>query len=644
MCGIDGLANFHQEVSLEAYYPAHLRLRHRGKDGEGFYAIHQGTGGHYQGDDSPPVFRHLPHIQGLVSASLVLGHRRLSIIDLSSGGHQPMVDPTGRYVMVYNGEIYNYIELRQELEQTGCHFTTNTDSEVLMAAFAQWGPVGFNRLNGMWALAIYDTEARQLILSRDRFGIKPLYYAWVGNTLCFGSEAKFLLPFLPHPEMNENRAIEYLTQTLLDHLPETLFKGVFQLLPGHYAVFDRNGFSQNQYWALASGQTLLRGQPMPTYEEARSQLDELLTSAVALRLRSDVPIGSLLSGGLDSTTIVCIVRRLLDQQNAGNGFDFFSAVFHEEAYSERKYIEETVAQTHMPIHWIYPDPARLEATLPDLIHHQEFPFRSLAVYSQWEIMRAVSQTPIVVLLNGQGSDEIFGGYTAHYHALIAEYLRRFQPGNAWGEARQLSRAREIALVQLIGGALRELVKASPLAHLARQRRLPYLNRPYESPAGPQPNGDIFRRALARNLTYSALPEYLRYEDRNSMAFTLESRLPFLDYRLVEWAMSLPPEYKIKGVESKRILRDYARPFIPASISARSDKMGFVSPQEKWQRESLAPILDKVFRRDLQDQFSFLNMAACREIYRQYQSGTTNVWSWVWRLAGLAWWYDHWWNA
>jgi len=638
MCGITGLANLNQTMSLGDYYATHLRLRHRGLDDEGFFVVHEAGAGFYRGDDTIPEFGTLPHIRQVRAAQVVLGHRRLSIIDLSPGGHQPMCDVRGRYTIVYNGEIFNYIELREELEGLGHRFNTQSDTEVLLAAFAQWGPRGFNRLNGMWALAIYDASERKLILSRDRFGIKPLYYAFHNGTLYFGSEVKFLLPYLASLRINEARAMEYLVHNLVDHHVETMFEDVYQLLPAHYAVLDRTGLSQSAYWHLPDQQVEL------TLDAACEQLQQLLTSAVALRLRSDVPIGSLLSGGLDSTTIVCIVRQLLDQQDADNTFEFFSAVFKEESFSERRYIEDTVVQTGMPIHWIYPDPERLLETLPQLLYHQEFPFRSLAVYSQWEIMRHVRQTPTVVLLNGQGSDEVFAGYTAHHYALIAEYLRRVRPAKAWTETCALTKAREISLIQAIVGSLRELIKGSALKGLVRYRPLPYLNRPYRPATAGVWQHDVFRNALARNLTFSALPEYLRYEDRNSMAFTLESRLPFMDYRLVEWAMSLPLDLKVDRAISKRVLREMARPLIPLSVTGRRDKMGFVSPQELWQHNVLKSALDTVFEQDLCAIFPFLNNERTNRIYQAYQSGHNNHWTWVWRVACMYWWHRAWWGA
>jgi asparagine synthase (glutamine-hydrolysing) len=635
MCGISGLVNLKEAIPLSGYYPAHLRLRHRGADDEGFMVVRGANRQVCRGDDTLPAFNALPHIRDASAANVVMGNRRLSIIDLSPGGHQPMSDPSGRYTLVYNGEIFNYIELRQELEMLGHRFETQSDSEVLLAAFAQWGPACFNRLNGMWALAIYDATERCLILSRDRFGIKPLYYTLVGGTLYFGSEVKFLIPFLPTVRMNEARAMEYLVHNIVDHHAETIFEGVYQLLPANYAVFDRSGLTFQVYWQLPDHRISV------TLDEARDHLIHLLTSAVELRLRSDVPIGSLLSGGLDSTTIVCIVRQLLDHQEASNSFSFFSAVFAEEAFSERRYIEDTVAQTGMPIHWIYPDPERLMETMPQLLYHQEFPFRSLSVYSQWEIMRHVKETPIVVLLNGQGSDEIFAGYTAHYYALIAEYVRRLRLDRAWTESQALTQARDTSFAKVLAATLRKLFVVSPLRNLVRYR--PFLNRSYRPTEGWLRQQDIFHDTLVHDLTFSALPEYLRYEDRSSMAFTLESRLPFMDYRLIEWAMSLPAELKIDQAVSKRILREVAKPLIPPAIVARRDKMGFVSPQKQWQRGELKLALDAAFAQDLQMIMPFLNGNEAKGIYKEYQSGRNDnwTWRWVWRVACLTWWYRYW---
>lgn len=638
MCGISGLINLNKPVSLVGYYDAHLRLRHRGLDDEGFFCTLNGESHYYRGDDSIVDFNALPHIQQVNAANVVLGHRRLSIIDLSAAGHQPMCDVTGRYVMVYNGEIFNYLELRHELINLGYHFKTESDSEVLLTAFTEWGVDCFNKFNGMWAVVIYDTVERCLILCRDRFGIKPLYYTLVGDTLFFGSEVKYLIPFLSKLQMNEQLVMEYLVDSLTDHYFETMFEGIYQVMPARYIRFDSLGLYEQVYWQLPITDIKL------SLNDATDQLLSLLTSSIELRLRSDVPIGSLLSGGLDSTTIVCLVKMLLEKQGRTSRFDTFSAVFEEERYSERSYIEETIKQTDLPVHWIYPDPSRLSNTVTNILYHQEFPFRSLAVYSQWEIMRHVAETPITVLLNGQGSDEIFAGYHAHYAALIGEYLRLGNFSKAWRESQHLSAARGgHSLAVILGGIQQLLLALSPSKRLP-DKRIPYLAYSYRRYTDWKRQTNVLHNKLVHDLTFSALPEYLRYEDRNSMAFTLESRLPFMDYRLVEWAMSLPSSLKIDRGTNKLILRQTASPFIPKNVMNRKDKMGFVSPQEKWQISILKPQLDKLFCMDLQTIFPFVDGAEVQRLYTEYQSGRTDQRAWViWRLTCLTWWYRLWWN-
>ena len=641
MCGISGFINLQNAISTKHYYAAHRRLRHRGMDDEGFFVLANQTPMFCRGDDTIAEFAMLPHVNQVEAARIVLGHRRLSIIDLSPGGHQPMQDPSGRYTLVYNGEIYNYVELRQELSSLGHNFETQSDSEVLLAAFSEWGTNCFNRFNGMWALAIYDSEEKHLILARDRYGIKPLYYAIINHTLFFGSEVKFLLPFLPHLHFNEARVLDYLARYLVDHDTETMFEDIYQLPCAHYGVFDATGLTSRAYWSLPRHKVSL------SFEDACSQLHDLLESAIRLRLRSDVPVGSLLSGGLDSTTIVCFVQRLLNRERATNSFWSFSAIFDEEEFSEESYIKDTAEQTGLPVRWIHPDPTLLEETLPSLLYHQEFPLRSLSVYSQWTIMERVQQSGIKVLLNGQGSDEIFGGYTAHYSALVASYIQHGRFISAWQEARSFMDNRKVgplSVLQAVGHLLTQKLSSNTVS---KRRFYPFLQRGYQPCVEHRTQAsDIFDDALIRNLTYSALPEYLRYEDRNSMAFTLESRLPFLDFRLVEWAMTLPVDMKIKGAANKRVLRTVAEPFIPRSVATRRDKMGFVSPQYQWQHQELKRMFDQTFALDLQERFPFLDGTWIRTHYKQYQhdsAGDTLNGGIFWRLFCLVHWYKVWWT-
>jgi asparagine synthase (glutamine-hydrolysing) len=624
-------------VRIRSLIHSHKLLSHRGRDDEGFYVLDD-SGGHVLcGADTVSEMGHLPRVENFEWAHAALGHRRLSIIDLSVNGHQPMRSASGRYVIVYNGEIYNYLELRKELALRGHRFETESDTEVLLACLEEWGIDCQTKLNGMWAFAVIDEQESRLLLARDRLGIKPMYYTIVSGTLHFASEAKALLPLLPAVKMNEQRVVEYLVSNYIDHHEQTVFEGIHQLMPGHYAIWAEKELKIRRYWDLPQVRS------SESLGEATDSLAELLASAVDLRLRSDVPVGTLLSGGLDSTTIACLISRRRQPDRASAGYDAFSAVFEEESFSEKKYIEDTIDQTKLPIHWIFPRADMVESELRDLLYYQDFPFRSLSTFSQWIIMREIEKTPIKVLLNGQGSDEIFAGYTQHYYALAVQYFGRFELRNGWQLLSFLRTQRGVAPRTIA----RNLAANVQMALLNGRRSVlsspDYLNQRYKADVILPAADGLLDRRLAQNLMVTALPEYLRYEDRNSMAYTLESRLPFLDYRLVEWAMTLPADYKISTGSSKHVLREAARPLIPASVADRQDKMGFVSPQEVWQRNALRPLLDDAFKEDLQSYFPFLNAKRVRERYQRYQEKSENDWAWVWRVACLYWWHKTWWD-
>ena len=331
MCGISGFYSLDDEINLDKYYKAHSLLKHRGPDDEGFAVMVDHKVCHAKGDNTIEHFENLPGICSFGSSRVVLGHHRLNIIDLTWRGHQPINDEDGRFWIVYNGEIYNYIELRKDLENLGYSFESNSDSEVFLMAFKEWGVDSFNKFNGMWAAVIYDSKEDKLILTRDRFGIKPLFYFIKGDSIYFASEVKFLLQFINKPEINEQIAAEYLLFCLLDHVPETMFKDIYQLEPGHYAEFVNGTLQTRQYWEYVP-----KINKNIAYNNAVDELDQLFKSSVDLRMRSDVPVGSLLSGGIDSTAIVCDLYRR--GKTKENNFNTFSAVFKAEEFSEKNYI------------------------------------------------------------------------------------------------------------------------------------------------------------------------------------------------------------------------------------------------------------------------------------------------------------------
>ena len=569
MCGITGIIGCWSDIDLSEYYVAHGCLHHRGPDDEGFVKFGEdGSGGvRLSGDNTCLELKNTaPHINTATSSSCVLGHHRLSIIDISSAGHQPM-EHDGLW-MVYNGEVYNYRELRDELEREGYHFLSATDSEVVLKAYHHWRTDAFGRFNGMWAIAIWDERSGSLLLSRDRFGVKPLYYALSDGKLYFASEAKFfriLLDVKPH----EERMQDYISACWLDHEAETMLSPVMQLRPAHYAEFrpDDNFFRATCYWFLPDDPVRLDDR------DAADQFNALFDSAVDLRLRSDVPLGGLLSGGLDSSAIVSNLahRGLIP----GRGLAVFSAIFPDWKESEHDLINETLIRyPSIRAHRVIPTGERLLEDLPRLLHQVDFPIRSSAVHSQYMLYEHIRNTSdVVVLLNGQGADELFAGYQSHRLPRIGSSLQRFNFADALVESRALGKLRHSGTMAVLSAAAIDLV---------RHYRYRYLPHRFKLMAG-ELSANPLTAALAFNLTYASLPEYLRYEDRNSMSASCETRLPFLDYRLVEWAFRLEDNLKIREGRTKYIQRSAAAAYVPQRIVENPIKKGFVSPQAEWQQ-------------------------------------------------------------
>jgi asparagine synthase (glutamine-hydrolysing) len=639
MCGISGYYSLNSEISLAKYYHAHSLLRHRGPDDEGFVIYKDNNVYEAKGKRTINDFSDLLDVISYCSSRMVLGHHRLSIIDLSKHGHQPMSTDDKRYWIVYNGEVYNYLELKTELESLGYSFQSNSDTEVFLKAFMHWGFDSFNKLNGMWAAAIYDRVDEKLILTRDRFGIKPLYYYIVNDMLYFGSEVKYLLPFVDDLQIDTHVASDYVVNCHLDHLGNTMFKNIFQLDPGHYAVYDGLSLKKMKYWCYNP-----RIDNDADYGCAVEKLRDLIHHSIDLRMRSDVPVGSFLSGGLDSSMIVCDLfdRNLIKKHS----FQTFSAVFEEEEYNEKIYIDEVVEKTECNPHFIYPDSLAIISSIRNILHYQEFPFRSLAVFSQHSLYEYIkNNSDVKVILNGQGSDEIFGGYTSNYISLIGEYLRTWKIRHAYTETRHFSRARGWDLKKIllyVGRLIFPSISTYLLSILNYKKKLMVGDILLTKCAST--HKDLFQQDLYCSLTFSALREYLRYEDRNSMAFSLETRLPFMDYRIIEFGYSLPNNFKIENGINKKILRKVAKNIVPDKIINRSDKMGFVSPQEEWQKTILKEYMDGIILKDkIEMEFPFLHAENIERLYNDYKNNEFHDWSLFWRVCCLYEWKMLWFN-
>lgn len=555
-------------------------ISHRGPDGSGIYGVDEVT----------------------------LGHRRLAIVDLSDAGCQPM-HYLDRYVISYNGEIYNHIELRAELEMLGHSFLSHTDTEVILAAYAQWGVECLDHFNGMWAFLLYDKEERVLFVARDRFGVKPLYY-WInpGGAIAFASEIKqFTVLQGWQARLNHQRTYDFLGWGVLDHTDETLFSGVFQLRGGQCALLG--GESVRPPGGRLPVETWYRLPDKKSdigYEEAVTGFRGLLADAVALRLRADVPVGSCLSGGLDSSSIVGLMHRQLARQEATAQQNTFSACAHDPRFDERAYIEEVVGQTGASAHYVYPDPDELFPMLDKMLWHQDEPFGSTSIFAQWEVFRLAQENGVTVMLDGQGADEQLAGYIPFWGALVAELLLK---GRWFSAGRELRLARRISKLGWLQLAKHVVASLAPAAVQDLLRRLTgygalvpaWLNagvlqfRPADPVAGKREAVGGVNGLCRLQLEQMNLQMLLHWEDRDSMAHSIEARVPFLDYRLVEFLIGLPGDYKIGQGFTKRIMRDAMRGVIPESIRGRTDKLGFVTPEQVW----LASHADQ-FRSALED--------------------------------------------
>lgn len=556
MCGIFGiLGNMNKPLVMKMSEV----LKHRGPDDAGFFF----------GD------------------GIALGNTRLSIIDIKSG-HQPIHNENSTIWITYNGEIYNFQQLRQMLGRLGHEFYTNSDTEVIVHAYEEWGENCVKEFNGMWAFAIWDSNKSQLFLSRDRLGIKPLYYFSDGKHFIFASEIKAMLLDKSIPKMPNDRMIyEYLVYGLVDHTEQTFFSQVKRLLPAHNLLVNENGVQVKKYW----------GAPFHNEEIENSNVNddvyaarflELFKESVRLQLISEVPIGTCLSGGLDSSSIVCMINQVLrlntearkqatiyvtDHQKT------FTACFEDEQIDEREYADEVIAQTRAERNFVYPNSKQLWKDIERLVYFQEEPFTGSSVYAQWCVMKLASQK-VKVVLDGQGGDELLTGYIA-YHLVFLQDL--------WRKKKIVCFIKELlSSFDIIAPYIRHYL-FSPFSKRAREIK-PLLNNEFVSKFVSSAEEHALMNykdlpdLMYRHMTKYNLPALLRYEDKNSMAFSLEARVPFLDHKLIEYASSLPITQKLRNGWTKLILRNAMIGILPEKTRNRRRKIAFATPQATWLKE------------------------------------------------------------
>jgi asparagine synthase (glutamine-hydrolysing) len=557
MCGIAGLivkqestGNIQEQIRQMVQI-----IEHRGPDGEGIYC--------YQ--------------------NLGLGHRRLAIIDPSPEGHQPMVYQNGDLVITYNGEIYNYLELRQELTQLGHRFHSNSDTEVILAAYAQWGESCVNRFNGMWAFALFDKPRNLIFCSRDRFGVKPFYYINTPNLFAFGSEIKQLIPYLGKVKANQEALLNFVLTTVSDQSNQTFFQDVVKLPAGHNLIYSlANHRIRCESWYE------LNLQPhylTMTAEEAIESYLALLENAIALRLRADVAVGTCLSGGLDSSSVASLAAPMY-RALSGQSFSGITAVSQQESNNEADYARQVIEYSSMNWLQVCPTYQDFQESLPHLVWTQEEPFGSTSLTMQYFVMKTARANGIPVLLDGQGGDETLLGYDKYYGSHLVTTLRQqglsafvYALRTAGSNNKKLSLTH--AMKYLIAGTL------APLRYQYYCHKHRYLANPPACPSHLSAySRSIWNAFQLQKLEVEStnLPVLLRYEDKNSMAHSIETRLPFLDYRVLEAALSLPLQFKIKDGWSKWLLRRGMENRMPDTIVWRKNKFGFEAPETLWMNQ------------------------------------------------------------
>lgn len=514
---------------------------------------------------------------------LVLAHRRLAVFDTSDAGLQPMQYGDGRYWLVFNGAIYNFHELRDQLISSGHTFNSQSDSEVLLAAFVEWGEDCLDLLNGMFAFVIWDRRDEKLFAARDRFGIKPLYYLEHDGGVAFASEIKqFQALDGWNPRLNAGTAYDFLVYGQVDHNSETFFSGVCRVGGGECVSLDAKcrqtggKISLRRWYSRPEPGTLRLGA-----KEATTQIKELLEDSVRLRMRSDVKLGSCLSGGLDSSSIIC----LADNLGTNDPLVTVSACYDDPNIDERKFMDVVNAQANTEPVATFPDGTKLEATVEKLVLHMDEPFTSTSMFAQWCVFRSAQQAGATVMLDGQGADEQFCGYHSAFSPFLSGLVRGFQWRRLLGEMTAQRRRHGTTLLSH-GPAL--LVAMMPRFVLALIRRMRRTHRPdwlanefTRRQSSPLPFFTSLNVQIRSHMFESSLPMLLRFEDRNSMAHGIESRLPFLDHRLVELGVGLGDAFKIVDGETKWILRRAMSGILPPSILIRQDKIGFATPEFTW---------------------------------------------------------------
>lgn len=573
MCGIAGIAGL-TRVNAAAVRAMDALMAHRGPDGDEIWQAEDGR--------------------------VCLGNRRLAVLDLSRDAGQPMRSGDGAFTITYNGELYNYLELKQKLREQGAVFRTSSDTEVVIEAYHHWGEACLDEFNGMFAFAIFDSRRNVLFCARDRFGEKPFLFVERPGIFAFASEYKalFVLDGVG-VDVDAHGLFRFLHDPSrgLDHQRRTVFRGISQLMPAEKLVLNLHDLSwkAERYW---TGEARAGENPMPEADAVR-RLRDLVTDAVRIRLRSDVPVGSCLSGGLDSSAVTCLSRRLLGDDRP---YHVFTGRFPDSAADEGRWAGEVVAATGVTQHETFPSADRFVAEAEQFIWFNELPVDSASQYAQWCVFKLAAENGVTVLLDGQGADEVLGGYEQYFAPYMRSRRRVLGAREAEAEERAIRDRYPLAFstadqswkkrapLWLRRMAARVTGQGSDLLFGVKSEFTAEVATTLESNAP----DETLHRALRRDACNGFLTSLLRYGDRNSMAHSREVRLPFCDHRIAEFVFGLPERLIMGNAETKHLLREAMRGILPEPVRVRWNKQGFLPPHAQWFRDGLGRLAGEIF--------------------------------------------------
>jgi asparagine synthase (glutamine-hydrolysing) len=601
MCGIAGIIYHNQRNVAESDLRQMMQsIKHRGPDDEGLF----------------------------IDKNVGLGFVRLSILDLSEAGHQPMFSHDGKLVIVFNGEVYNYIEIREELKKD-FEFKTGTDTEVILAAFQKWGDECLEKFNGMFSFVIYNLITKEVFGARDRFGIKPFYYYTDEDRFIFASELKAIIPFIKR-EPNNSIIADYLLYNRVDHTNETFFKSIFKLPHGTSFTLNNSNISLNRWYKLS--------EKIKTCEELdKEKYRELFNNSLKLRQRADVPIGVTLSGGIDSSSITAALRNDFSIE----GLNTFSSVFSKEDSADESEFIMSFKESIRNMHFVSPDETSFMNDIQSFIKAHNEPIPDTSPYIQYKVMELASKN-VTVTLDGQGADEQLAGYHNFFSIYFLELMKKGKFLTLIKELAQYFKKHKNAIVILY---LIYYLAPKFIQNKLSQKRFPSINKSFTKKYKGNSNilSDLYKPKNLNDSLYqhfeNKLEHLLKWEDLNSMRFSIESRVPFLDHNLVEATLKSPSNCKIKSGETKHILREALIDILPEKVILRKDKKGFESPQAKWFRSpALKEYIYNILTSDRFKAREYVDGDIALKQFNAHMNGIKDNSIELWKLINLELWH------